>query len=552
MNTQTNETLNIQDLPDEMIEKILSYVPDRFNAAATCSKFYDAVRRIENMKHSLIIRKISSRKWKTQPLNIDCNTSFQALMNTNRRFDEMVIETNTWPSLSTHQTKQMLRIAERFGNGIRKLKWSLSENSYGFIIKLLNMLPNLEELVIKESLDGGIYEDVANELLNLPHLKDLVIKCDLSIYSPRILKSLLPKTIRSFSVEVFSTTNDFNANEIITGFLNCQHNITILNICGEIVPAALQNLQLTHLHLFDEQNLSIVDILRTQTQLHSFKYPFAISLEQIEWICRSMNELIELDICPNREALYAINNISRLRKLKSLRLNTEEEINLTLPHCPTVEVLEFPRLDFVNIAATAENFPRVTKLKTYATSAHCLNSILDNFKQLRVLCLEVSLGVQPLQTIIAPGANKSYPHLIELDLKPYVNLQRRYRSENWESFIVIMSILPNLEILSISGEILEYNIVAFDDVMKHLRDIKELQISMTLPRHFSIKLSFPAIITQMKRLLKHLRIIVECRQVNYADQLKVLFADEFKVSSQWRTCVTLQNGISSRQNHWLQ
>jgi len=45
-----DETVNILDLPDEMLLKILNDVPNRYEASLTCQRFYEMVCVIEANK----------------------------------------------------------------------------------------------------------------------------------------------------------------------------------------------------------------------------------------------------------------------------------------------------------------------------------------------------------------------------------------------------------------------------------------------------------------------------------------------------------------------
>lgn len=50
-----SNTTEIMQLPDEVLTKILNFVPNRFDLAQVCKKFYDLTSEIEKFKFKLAL-----------------------------------------------------------------------------------------------------------------------------------------------------------------------------------------------------------------------------------------------------------------------------------------------------------------------------------------------------------------------------------------------------------------------------------------------------------------------------------------------------------------
>lgn len=135
--------MNILQLPDELLESILSYIPNHLELALTCKKFHDISCNIKLFK--LEIHDYS-----------EDDEHFESMMNSQRRIDDLEV------SAADLNNNHLSKLLQHFGKDVKHVKFS-SNRLPSNIIELLNLMPKLEKISLHlMKTDGSFFRSNLN------------------------------------------------------------------------------------------------------------------------------------------------------------------------------------------------------------------------------------------------------------------------------------------------------------------------------------------------------------------------------------------------------
>jgi hypothetical protein len=135
--------MNILELPTEIIEEILSYVPDNDSVSLTCNKFNEVNSKIKFFTLDIFIDECCHGTKVTNLFHDD--EAFKFVTQSSLRFNKLNIRNyfGFFKEVQGVQLERLTQIIERFGKDIQELHVHLIELPSNFV-ELLNFMPNLK------------------------------------------------------------------------------------------------------------------------------------------------------------------------------------------------------------------------------------------------------------------------------------------------------------------------------------------------------------------------------------------------------------------------
>ncbi|CRK92546.1 CLUMA_CG006089, isoform A [Clunio marinus] len=346
-----NEKLSIEELPEEIIEKILSYlnVKSLKTAALTCERWN---RISAEMRWELKLKFEDKNEIEEEPW-------IETLLESNRNFKSIQCE-----GFIEKRNVRLMDIFEKHGGNVQKLVMVDCEfDNFQIFCDVLNFMPNLKEVTFRYSDTRGRFVNNFSED-HLPHLPKLET-LKLVVSDLELIKYFKNTKLNSF--EIFDDNMKRRQEDVIIllDFLTHQKNLKCLKleyisssffseffetIATENFPYKLKELSLSPFYIwrtFNHSNFSnflefhsdTVEKLRLRKNLPDLIVRFSFSkfkrLAALTFfddlILRFPNDLSRLEINPNIKIL----NIPRL-KLIGVK---EDALKEFLKHVPNVEML---------------------------------------------------------------------------------------------------------------------------------------------------------------------------------------------------------------------
>lgn len=401
--------LNINnELPPEIVCHILTFVPDRYNAALVCKDFYQHVCTIEKDYYKLNLNCVSTFRFLQFPnLTYSKYSQDVHISSKNQKYiDDLLASRRQIYELSLSEaagpvTNKVDRIIKKFGGNVKKFNISSCATEKQ-LCGWLNMMPLLEEISFSHmSIDKEGSRAIPQ--LNLPKLKKVTFK-ECLVGEKMNLINAFPTNV----IEELWWNNCFQRKKA-TKFLENQLNIKILTIEDDSLAeeATMNQLNLKQLTINNDFDPPYKMFCRQRnlTSLSLKNVPLNTIMFNI--IC-SMKLLESLKF-DTEDGLPAedLANLEKLPNLKSLTIHEGDDehlevfVNLNLPKLEMLCLWSFSGLDncwsnmqrgFVNIKevrygpcfdlGSIENllvtFPKLVSIKIAMGHGDLVNSYRPN------------------------------------------------------------------------------------------------------------------------------------------------------------------------------
>lgn len=331
--------------------------------------------------------------------------------------------------------QRLTEIFKKFQGSIKKISIGFSAISYACLINLLQLLPNLYEIVIDLSLIGTSPK-VEQRLSNLIRLKSVTTRVETATIILELPNNVLSKLI--FKSSVCEVAPSKQLIEMI--FLN-QIFIEELNFNPEKVNS-IESLALKKLWLATNHNIE--SLMQNQQHLTSLFMLGNLNCKELPNLS-CLNNLHTLQIRIDNKQIEAafLCNVNLMKNLKVLIIELSNyDFKLNNISLLSLEMLEM-NFQFYNenIVAFLENLPakcpHLKKLQlrssTVVIDSHVMSSLLEN------------KNLKNLQLLIAGEAINLRTFTIDI----HENLKEICLEYNAQQFERLIKLCPNLEKLSV-------------------------------------------------------------------------------------------------------
>lgn len=381
----------------------LSFVCKTFHEISCDFKYFDLTIRANRVIDPRTDPEVPV-PWKL----LDIDDIFHSMLKSTRRIKTLKISGNYSQRsgvINEHRSQRITEIIRHFGKYIKKFEVKKFTVPYN-IIKLLNCMPNLEDISLQDCFypERGI--DDENVRLELKKLRELgSIYCCRNVLN--IFKTLPPGVLR----KVWIYQDDPTYDNVSFKLFKSQKNIEDLEIsCDYADLIDFEKLKLVSLEMIDEKPEvdNFRKILKSQHALKVFKtccWPFDdIDMKNICNELRSLEALeLKIDESDSDVSSNMFATIFKLGKLKTLMLNfggsdseKRNEIISFISHESLsklhLECDEFESLSSAAAAQLGTNLPKLNQLKAQDASINVLSLIVQHFQNLEYLELSISLA----------------------------------------------------------------------------------------------------------------------------------------------------------------
>ena len=289
-----------------------------------------------------------------------------------------------------HVSQRLENIFELISVKIKRMEIASSVMCKKEVFKILNAIPNVEEISFYDVEFTDEAEDDDSEDLYLPKLKRFKFHlCNVKI--PKIILKLPSCVLQSLSIE-----SCILGKETLRLIFENQRNIQEIEFDPYYVePSSMEHLKLNKMKLMC--NRHVASLLRSQRQtLHTLDLSKAhIGDNEFLKICKLQN-LKSVKLWIDRVSWENIENLVKLRNLNELyinydRLEVEYMRNISRVRLPSVHRLKikFPRLKISaeNFMEMSLNMPSIKHLNISNQSIGVIGILIDNFKNLETLVI---------------------------------------------------------------------------------------------------------------------------------------------------------------------
>ncbi|KAG5669383.1 hypothetical protein PVAND_017270 [Polypedilum vanderplanki] len=362
----TENSINILELPNEILIKIIKLAKNNKNFLLTCKKFHELISEVKKKNLSLFV----NYKFLVNPFfDLDKFIESSSVVN----FNSYIADEYRNFSLS-NQEEKLWYFLKIYGHKIKHfIVNSIIEN---FVTKILPLMPNLEELTFLRPINF--------EQLNIEKISIKIRK--INIYFGIDLKQL---EIFDFDELELDFEHFSSVHSEVLDFLKYHKNIknlTLSNVGIDLTKALkLMKLEKLEIYFLESQMKNIGNILRNQKQIKELKF-LQISREILTIICDNLKNLEKIFFNFNDRTLKnSFKKLSDLKFLKSLKI--DNFMNLE-------DFEEFSKVEFEGLEIL-----EIKLFYNYEQTLKQIENLSENVKNLKVL----SLGFYPvleLQTII--------------------------------------------------------------------------------------------------------------------------------------------------------
>ncbi|CRK91670.1 CLUMA_CG005319, isoform A, partial [Clunio marinus] len=501
-------------LPDEIFFHIFQYVniSSRKTVSLVCRKFYELICIVERDCHPLDLSY-------QQICDGDIHDS---IVNSFREFEDLTI--NLKHCRVVINIENILDVMVKFGGRIKRFKlWcSIQSESSELLewqlIKILNCLPNVEDLTLRNICVGGRSSDDDSEL-NMHKLRNLMI--DYCMFdSPNILNKIPKDTVRDL-IFTFEPVDETSYQQ----FFNKQTKIRKLEIF-ENDQINFSHLELEHLKISSNINLPVV--LRQQPKLRYLD--FAITWIDNE-IFTAMCELKDLEVAKmliDQVSCHVFKSLKGMFKLKELRLDSHCSYDggylLELSMMQFLQIEKFTllfserKISQEILIQLSQNFRKLKHIEFLNRSISIINTLLEYFPNLESILFDFfSIFGAPEDILIVSE------DLRHENLKQFVVININMNEvENTRSLLKLISVCPNLERIMLS----KLTGIFHEDLQQIFDDHPKLTHLSLEFDSFSLQYQTIQLIQSAVSRLKHIRFDGLSNFPSYSI-LKILFEDEF-------------------------
>jgi hypothetical protein len=357
-------------LPIELLEEILSYVPNELIIGQTCKKFYEASSSLKKYSLSIKTKRSKDLTMKTTKY-LDDEKIFQSIINSKRQFEDLRVCVKFEEFLED----KLMEIMNNFGKGIKKLSFQCQNVTINSIL-MLSSMKNLQELRI--SIQNCEHFNLpGNFRPNLPELKKLALdSCSEEIFE---IFNRLPDNVLE-DLKILHNTNKINGKY----FENQLKLKTVVMLESNISVQFLKQQKLTSLTV-DKINDKLKFILEAQDTLTELCFPHEVSQDNIRFFCNSLKSIESMKLNFHRfENILNFSDLKNLTKLKKLDLNSEFMGGniATSIESSSLRILKIRLESKTEILAISFNCPNIRVLNITANQKEVINTCLNFFPQL--------------------------------------------------------------------------------------------------------------------------------------------------------------------------
>jgi hypothetical protein len=444
---------HILQLPDEVLTKIFSFLPDHHAIREVCRWFNEISCRMKFFKIQL------RSQWNESYAQIlDDEETFKSMLTSQRRMNAVEISSESYEDIeiTEDQKDRLIQVMKYFSENVKHFE--LSGNVLTpFVLEVLDLLPNIEKITLNN------VGEMTGEVAMIPEvsLKKLT-EIESSGCSANVLRyfsELPPGALQSLKLLAKDSSPEPDAS--IELFKN-QHNIKEIVASTKLAELIdFQHMKLQTLTLKGPK-LQLSGVINGQSEMTKLVLD-GIQENDLILICSELTSLKELEVSAVESKSFEFIHLSKLSKLELLKLSFTKIENPALNECLSFlqnsSLLSLDIYSYHNevLVLTVEslglNCPKLQKLKITSRSfLDIINPIIDFFPSL--VDLELNGITEKPDKPFEFKAEKFHQNLRKLVLFGL-------KTENSE-FIKMVNFLENLEEFRITKPI---NHEAFRDIM---------------------------------------------------------------------------------------
>lgn len=510
--------INLLDLPDEILIKIIKNLQETDPFAQTSRKLYALV--CDSTKDH-------------NPLDLSYSElvdskAIGSIANTQRKFNNLTIDLCHCLLVDDYIFEKIEIVIKTFGPRLKKLKlWNSiqakpSEINENQLCVLLENLPLLEDFVFK-NLYVKKSNDIDKKELNLSNLKSMLL--DYCIFDTPAVLLKIPKNV------VRELTFTFEPNEqYFQEFFNRQGKIRKLELF-ENEKISFRHLKLHHLKI--SNNCDFLQMIQQQPNLKYLDFAITwIDDNTFEEVCKLEHlEVFKTLIDPI--SLRVFRNIVDMPNLKELRLDSHSSHNMRhLEELSMMKGLKLEKLTLlfnerkINseiVVQMSNNIKCLKHVEVINRSIAILDTFLQNFPLLQSLLFDYfAVFGAPEDTLLISNVDLKHENLTQLVLTNVdVNEQ-----ENTMKLLKVAEMCVNLQRLMLS-KLVKFTNEHLVEILNHHPHMTHLSIE--IDDIFEFNEETFSIISQQGKNLKHFRLngFKNC-QFNFKT-LNQLFRSQFPV-----------------------
>lgn len=510
--------INLLDLPDEILIKIIKNLQETDPFAQTSRKLYALV--CDSTKDH-------------NPLDLSYSElvdskAIASIAITQRKFNNLTIDLCQCLLVDDYIFEKIEIVIKTFGPRLKKLKlWNSiqakpSEINENQLCVLLENLPLLEDFVFK-----NLYVKESNDIdkteLNLSNLKSMLL--DYCIFDTPAVLLKIPKNV------VRELTFTFEPNEqSFQEFFNRQEKIRKLELF-ENEKISFHHLKLHHLKI--SNNCDFLQMIQQQPNLKYLDFAITwIDDNTFEEVCKLEHlEVFKTLIDPI--SLRVFRNIVDMPNLKELRLDSHSSHNMRhLEELSMMKGLKLEKLTLlfnerkINseiVVQMSNNIKCLKHVEVINRSIAILDTFLQNFPLLQSLLFDYfAVFGAPEDTLLISNVDLKHENLTQLVL---TNVDVN-EEENTMKLLKVAEMCVNLQRMMLS-KLVKFTNEHLVEILNHHPHMTHLSIE--IDDIFEFNEETVSIISQQGKNLKHFRLngFKNC-QFNFKT-LNQLFRSQFPV-----------------------
>ena len=295
------------------------------------------------------------------------------ILRSRKLFDEVELKLWNYDEFNMHRLAQVF---QKFRASLRKITIKFSAINENLLMRLLNMLPELEDITVDISLINPSANS-SEKLKQLKNVKNLTCKVE----AAKIIFELPNECLKKLSFgSVFKDT--IPSQELLEKICEKQKNIEEFNFDPEKFSSSLKFLNLKKLRLASCKNCEA--ILVNQPNLTHLEMHESVSNRELETIC-DLNELKSLTVEVETTNTLALAKHNCLMKLEELKITLNQVCQLRAlkeKKLPCLQKLELNLMFEENFNLIFENFfqsfPRIKHLKLSHVDEKTLKALISN------------------------------------------------------------------------------------------------------------------------------------------------------------------------------
>lgn len=489
-----NTEKKLLDLPTEVLMKIFSYVPNKVPLKFTGLDVYKIICKIEQNKFRLVIKDVQELKIVIKNYDRSFNNCLQfqenlhdhkIILRSSRVFDEILI-TRIW-DFNEYTMVKLSEVIKKNEKTVRKVTISFAALAEHNLIKILNLLPELEEIVLDVSL-WFVSCVPQNQLMKLTKVKSFISNIDSSVMILELPENILQKLSFNSATHIVAPSA-----ALLKSIFQRQKNIKDLTLNPKNLNLeSLSQLKLEKLFLHTSDHL--VDIMKQQRHLTTLVVRGELKNQEISTFYEFSSQLISLDINVENISSALLRQLNCLQELKDLSLivkRSSQVIDLT--QVSLLKLKSFQLTNSLNCESfqilaekMSKNFPALKHLTVSYVSCSTFSTLLENQGLVELNIVEI----KPSEAETLKTRNEG----IEDVSIGFANII------GGDVLNIISSSLPNLKKLRLNKFIIsDVNVLL--EIMKAFKQLTHLAV---LGTNFSLVISNPAISTFLKIHKKNL------------------------------------------------